>query len=269
VLDFPLETGCSLNEAVTRPLLESGFDTAVLTLRGGRLAPFSYVLPALSPDVSHAAYYSQTFALASAQVEIAQATCGTRDGAPFIHCHAVWVEPDGTRRAGHVLPEQTVVGSTVEARAWVSVEIAIRAEPDLETNFTLFRPVHLASAAAMSGPRMAFARIRPDQDATEALEAVCREHGFRAAIVRSSVGSLIGAEFEDGRMVEDIATEFLVLDGAAAPDEAGEMRGFLDVAVADMQGRLHEGRLLRGRNPVCITFELAIEEVMPTALQER
>jgi predicted DNA-binding protein with PD1-like motif len=246
-------------------LLESGFDAAVLTLRGGRLSPFSYVLPALSPDATHAAYYSQPASLGSVEIELAQATCGIRDGVPFIHCHAVWVEPDGTRRAGHVLPEETIIGSAIEARAWASAEIGIRADPDPETNFTLFRPVRLAcSAAAASSPRIAVARIRPGQDVTEALAAVCRAHAFGGAIVRSSLGSLIGAEFEDGRSVDDIATEFLVRNGAVGPDATGELRGFLDVAVADMQGRLHEGRLVRGRNPVCITFELTVQEATET-----
>jgi len=31
--------------------------------------------------------------------------------------------------------------------------------------------------------------------------------------------------------------------------------------VVDMAGHVHEGRLLRGDNPVCITFELVLEAV--------
>jgi hypothetical protein len=33
----------------------------------------------------------------------------------------------------------------------------------------------------------------------------------------------------------------------------------LDMLVVDMNGRAHEGRLVRGDNPVCITFELVLE----------
>ncbi len=62
-------------------------------------------------------------------------------------------------------------------------------------------------------------------------------------------------------MVEDVATELLVHEGAIAPDSGGELRGSLQVTLVDTQGKLHHGRLVRGRNPVCITFELAIEEV--------
>jgi hypothetical protein len=43
-------------------------------------------------------------------------------------------------------------------------------------------------------------------------------------------------------------------------DESGRLRSQLDIALVDTEGRVHEGRLVPGRNPVCITFELVIEE---------
>ena len=41
----------------------------------------------------------------------------------------------------------------------------------------------------------------------------------------------------------------------------GEVRdgiATLDVMSVDMMGRVHEGRLARGENPVCITFDLVL-----------
>jgi hypothetical protein len=77
---------------------------------------------------------------------------------------------------------------------------------------------------------------------------------MHSAIVRGSLGSLIGARFTDGSRVEDHATEVLVQSGHVHNGEA-----VLDMLVVDMSGHVHEGRLTRGDNPVCITFELVLE----------
>lgn len=77
---------------------------------------------------------------------------------------------------------------------------------------------------------------------------------MHAAIVRGSLGSLIGAHFADGSKVVDHATEVLVLSGHVHSGEAA-----LNMLVVDMAGHVHEGRLIRGDNPVCITFELVLE----------
>jgi len=264
-LAFTLEPGLSLQEAVIRPLRAAGFVSATVELEGGALAPFAYVLPAHSPDTSHAAWYSDTHAPAGgARLERACATLGLRDGQPSLHCHAVWIEADGTRRAGHVLTDRSILAAPIAARAWGLSGVAFRAAPDAETNFTLFHPVPQEPAAPPPGAaRIAALRIRPNEDVTEALEAACRRHGFARAVPRGSIGSLVGARFTDGRVVEDIATELLITGGGLAPDAAGAPRGALAVALADMRGQVHEGWLLRGRNPVCITFELLLEELPP------
>ena len=77
---------------------------------------------------------------------------------------------------------------------------------------------------------------------------------MHSAIVRGSLGSLIGAHFTDGSHVEDRATEVLVRSGHVHNGEA-----LLDMLVVDMAGHVHQGRLARGENPVCITFELVLE----------
>jgi len=253
VLDFTLEPGLSLNEALTRPLIAAGMPSGTLVFADAVLAPFSYVLPGPSPDTAHAAYFSAPHSPGEARVEIANATVGRRDGAPFVHCHAAWIEPDGRRRGGHILPHETIVAVGAPVRAWALADIAIAAEPDLETNFTLFRP--LPAGGGGGGTPMVAARIRPNEEIDAALKVLCRRHGFAGAVVRGSLGSLIGARFADGRSVADHATEVLVRRGGV--NAGGEPT--LEMLVVDMQGSVHEGVLQPSQNPVCITFELVIE----------
>jgi len=54
------------------------------------------------------------------------------------------------------------------------------------------------------------------------------------------------------------ATEVLVRGGEVRDGVAA-----IDMVVVDMRGQVHEGRLERGENPVCITFDLVLEEVAP------
>jgi predicted DNA-binding protein with PD1-like motif len=252
-IDFGLEAGLTLNEALTRPLLAAGLACATLRFAGVRLDPFAYVTPHPSPDAAHVAYFSPTRRPAGgAVVEVANATFGWRDGAPFVHCHGAWTQADGVRKGGHMLPLETIVAQGGAVNAWGTADVTIAAEPDAETNFPLFRPLRRGGVAAGRG--MVVARVRPNQDIMVALEDVCRRHGLSRATVRGSLGSLIGARFTDGRQVDDIATEVMVLQGDVAPDGAR-----LEMLVVDMLGEVHRGWLTRGENPVCITFELMLE----------
>jgi predicted DNA-binding protein with PD1-like motif len=264
-LSFTLLPGLPLLEAVARPLREAGFAHAVATLEGGGFGPFAYVLPAPSPDAGHAAWYSATQAPpGGAILEQANITFGLREGLPWLHCHAIWQEASG-RRAGHVLPEDSIVAAPIAARAWGLSGIGFLAEADPETNFTLFHPVAETPLAPQAGAaRVVALRIRPNEDVVTAVEAACLQHGFAAAVLRGSLGSLVGASFAAGDAVTDYATEILVTEGRVAPDHTGRLRAELAIAVADMAGRVHEGAL-RGMNPVCITFEGLVEEVAAPA----
>ena len=265
VIEYVLQPGLSLNAALTAPLVAAGLRAGAIAFAGAELAPFRYVLPGPARDPAHVAWFSDTHTprgdpAGRTLVERANATFGWRDGAPFVHCHGVWVEPDGSRHGGHMLPEETFLAAAGTARAWATAAVAIRVDPDPETNFPLFHPVPAGEPrAAATGPRLILARLRPNQDLAAAIEAVCRRHGVRAATVRGSLGSLIGARFADGREVADHATEVLVRAGRVAPGADGAPRATLDLAVVDMAGTVHEGVLAAGENPVCITFELMLE----------
>lgn len=260
VLDFTLQPGLTLNAAVAGPLLEAGMAGAQVEISGGALAPFAYVMPAASPDAAHAAWYSTPFAPAGeTRIERGAVTFGRKDGAPFIHCHACWIEPDGRRHAGHILPHETVVSAPIAARAYGAAEVAVTADDDAETGFSLFTP-HTLAAPQGDGPRLAFARVRPNVDIFAALEELCRRHRFAGGRLRGGVGSLVGARFCDAPQVDDYATEVFVRSGIVAPDASGALVAALDITLVGMSGVLAEGRLVRGDNPVLITFELAVEE---------
>jgi predicted DNA-binding protein with PD1-like motif len=260
-IEIVLEAGLSLNEAVARPLLAAGAEGASVEIEGGGFEPFAYVLPGFSVDPRYAAYYSETFAPPGrTRLEAACLTFGQRDGEPFLHCHAVWLEPDGTRRGGHILPHEAVVAEPIRGRAYLSPAIAWRAEPDPETNFTLFQPVAGTGAVLPAGPRLVAARIRPNEDFAEAVEALCERHGLRQAAIRGSLGSLIDPLLEGHARLDSVSTELLIRRGTVRTDASGRPRAEIEVALVDTGGKLHEGRLTPG-NPVCITFELLLEEL--------
>ena len=249
-LRFVLRAGLSLTEALTGPLVEAGFQSATLVVKGGALNPFRYVMPGPADDASHVAYFTAPRAPeGTTHIEQANATFGWADGKPFLHCHAAWVEPDGQRRGGHILPGDSVVCEETWVEAWGFRDIRVATAADAETNFTLFQP------NGQSRPGNAvFARVKPNEDIVRAVETIAAAHALPNAVVRGSLGSLIGARFTDGSGVKDHATEVLVRGGTVRNGTAS-----LDLLVVDMAGQVHEGWLARDSNPVCITFDLMLE----------
>ncbi len=111
--------------------------------------------------------------------------------------------------------------------------------------------------------RLLYGRVRPNEDLVDAIEAICAEHGFAAALVRGSLGSLTEACLETlgGRrvMVSGAAVETLTLMGEVRTID-GVPRARLSGTVSDADGRVFGGTFVAGRNPVCVTFEVALEE---------
>ena len=257
---FTLEAGLPLLEAARRGFAAEGFAGGTLNIAAGALGPFAYVMPALSTTGENAAFYSDIFRPAGVtRLKLGAMTLGSRDGAPFFHCHALWHEADGRAGGGHILPEETVVAEPFAVEAFGIDGATFAAEPDPETNFRLFGPVPTAAAAAKTVSRAFALRLRPNQDFAGALEAFCRERGIFSARLRGGVGSIIGARFADGRIVEPFATEMAVRTGVIAPDAGGALEATLDVALVDYTGGLAEGRLARGDNSVLMTMELVLE----------
>ncbi len=248
-----LPAGLSLLESVHRTVTHHGAESAVMSIAGGGFAPLAYVIPSLPPDPSHAANYSETFTPhGTAALRDGCITFGPRDGAPFLHCHAFWTEADGARRGGHILPAETVIAEPVTAQIWLLHGAAFEQRPDPETNFTLFAPVPHTRAG--EGTPCFALRLRPNQDLCGTLEAFCGHHSITSARLHGGVASIIGADYADGTQIESFATEMYVRNGLIQHGTAE-----LDVALVDYTGRLSEGRLRRGANPVLMTVEIVLE----------
>jgi predicted DNA-binding protein with PD1-like motif len=257
---FTLPAGVPLLEAARCGFAAEGFAGGVLNIKGGALGPFAYVMPALSTTGENAAFYSETFRPSGiTRLRTGAMTLGSRDGAAFFHCHALWTEADGRAGGGHILPEETVVAEPFEVDAFGLDGAVFTAEPDAETNFKLFGPVPSAASRVQTTSRAYALRLRPNQDFAGALEAFCRERGISTAKLRGGVGSIIGARFADGRNVEPFATEMAVRAGAIVLGAEGAPEATLDVALVDYTGGLAMGRLVRGDNPVLMTMELVLE----------
>jgi len=259
---FRMESGVPLLDAARRGFAAEGFAGGVLSIRTGALGPFAYVMPALSKNDAHAAFYSDTFrAQGITRLTTGTMTLGTRDGAPFFHCHALWTESDGRAGGGHILPEETIVAEAFAVDAFGIDGAMFVAEPDAETNFKLFGPTSSAMGGAQTSCRAFALRLRPNQDVAIALEGFCRDCGITRARIHGGVGSTIGARFADGGRVEPFATELTVTSGMLAPDASGATEAQLEVALVDYSGGLAEGRLVRGDNPVLMTMELVLEVI--------
>ena len=158
-LEFVLEAGRSLVDAVTEPLAAAGITTAGLALKDFRVGPTKYVKPAVSPDKDHVAFYSETFVPERAlTIEAANITFGSKDGKPFVHCHAFWREESGDLCGGHLLPFDTFLAAPARAVAVGCAGVTMVSEFDAETNFTLFHPVGAAAPATANGGARASSR---------------------------------------------------------------------------------------------------------------
>lgn len=257
---FTLRAGLPLLEAARRGFAAEGFAGGVLSFGRGALGPFAYVMPALSKTSENAAFYSDTFRPGGVtRTRLGSMTLGTRDGAPFFHCHGLWTEADGHAGGGHMLPDETDVAEPFEVEAFGIDGAMFSAEPDPETNFKLFGPVAAASTGARTTSRAFALRLRPNQDFAFCLEDFCRAQGIARARIHGGVGSTIGARFTHGGVTEPFATELAVTAGTIAADSSGALEAALDVALIDYTGGMAEGRLVRGGNPVLMTMELVLE----------
>lgn len=257
---FTVQAGLPLLEAARRGFATEGFTGGVLNFGSGALAPFTYVMPALSKTGDNAAFYSDTYRPGGVtRTKLGSMTLGTRDGAPFFHCHGLWTEADGKTSGGHMLPDETIIAEPFEVHAFGIDGATFTAELDPETNFKLFGPVAAASSGARTTSRAFALRLRPNQDFAGCLEGFCRERGIARAKLHGGVGSTIGARFTHGGVTEPFATELAVTTGTIAPSSSGVLEATLDVALIDYTGGIAEGRLIRGDNPVLMTMELVLE----------
>ncbi|WP_312796360.1 DUF296 domain-containing protein [Tianweitania sp.] len=253
-LNLRFAAGVPVLEAVAQALASEGIDSAVIEIEGGSFAPLVYVIPAPSPDDSHAAWYSDTrqpdgVALGESLVM----SFGRRQGKPFIHCHGIWVHADGFRGAGHLIPHEAMFAEEVEATVYAVSGAIFDQQQDAETNFTLLTPVP-NGVVQPDEDRGVLLRIKPNTDIHAAVEDAAKSAGITSGTLHG-IGSLVGCDFADGTHMASYASELFIREGRV---EAG--RAALDIAIVDIDAAIFEGEITRGTNPVCVTCELLIVE---------
>jgi predicted DNA-binding protein with PD1-like motif len=115
--------------------------------------------------------------------------------------------------------------------------------------------------------RVAYARIAPNEDLVQGVEKLCLSQGFRNAFVRGALGSLVDACLGrmDGQCIQinGPAVEIVSLAGEVRSNPDGSLRAALTGVVADTEGRVYGGPFIAGSNPICMTFEVTLEEWLP------
>ncbi len=115
--------------------------------------------------------------------------------------------------------------------------------------------------------RVAYARIAPNEDLVLGVEKVCLTEGFRNAFVRGALGSLVDACLgtRDGSCVQirGPAVEIVSLAGEVRSNPDGSLSAALTGVVADPKGNVYGGPFVPGSNPICMTFEVTLEEWLP------
>lgn len=252
-IDVTLQPGLPLEDAVAEALAPEGVESAWLEIENAPVSALDYVIPAPSPDDDHVAWYSDIRSFGgTGLIDHMGFMVGWHQGESFLHGHGLWTPEGGARAMGHILAPRTVLAAPVTARGIGLTGARFERLPDPETNFELFR----VRQTGPGGSDYAALRLLPNQDFATALDRACAELGWPAARV-DGLGSLIGAQFESGEVLDSLASEFLVIDataGAGGPEP--------EIAIVGVDGsRILSGRLTRGQNAVLITAELILSRM--------
>jgi hypothetical protein len=232
-----LKAGSTLLQAMVDAVGEIG---AWFDLDDIRVETLAFVRPAPAPGDGHVAWYSAQTVLTDAIILKGGAHLGRRDGAAFTHIHGLWARNDGTRHAGHLLAETTVLSADHVVNVWVLNGAILETAPDAETGFTLFRPV---ATGPVENPSAVLATIRPNMKLDQALMASSEVAGLQVKVIKG-LGSLVGAYLEGQSAIVDDATEVLLTGDVG--------RGAIAVG---FNGPAISGNLAPSLNRVCVTFE--------------
>lgn len=123
--------------------------------------------------------------------------------------------------------------------------------------------------------KLVMARLKPNQDLTESVEALCRQHGMHTAIVRGAIGSLIDARLQystpNGLREMEVngpGVEILNVFGEIGFADGKSNSNPLQGVVADTDGKIFAGRFKRGANLSFITIEITLQEWIPAKVRE-
>lgn len=116
--------------------------------------------------------------------------------------------------------------------------------------------------------RIVYARVRPNEDLVQGIEKICLLEGIRRCFLRGSLGSLndacVSLSDETVHLLRGPAVEVVGISGEVRPDADGNPVAHVTGVLAEPSGRICGGRFVRGQNPVCVTFEIVLEEWLVT-----
>ena len=253
-LTLELQPGVTLEQAVDAALSLEGFDSVWLELRDAPAKPLRYVIPDHAPDDSHVAWYSETQEFKHGRINRLGMIIGRYNGNTFTHSHGQWIDANGLQAMGHLLATETILSEPVVAKGFGLKGAKFDRRYDPETNFDLFH----ADSLDDSGNENEYAAVRllPNQDFATALDTACQQLGWQSARVYG-LGSLIGAKFEDGQILDSFATEFLVTDAVAGLEPTEP-----EIVIVGFDGKqILSGRLYRGKNAVLVTAEIVMHRL--------
>ncbi|MEP2534319.1 hypothetical protein [Shimia sp.] len=251
-IEVTLEAGMPLEDAVAQALAPLELDSAWVEIVNAEVECLTYVIPAVAPDTTHVAWYSDTHSFDKGRIDHLGMIVGRHGDASFLHGHGTWA-PEGRAAAmGHILAPQTRLGTPVTARGIGLVGARFDRRADEETNFDLFHVDQMTS----TGGSYAALRLLPNQDFATGLDAACAALGWQAARVHG-IGSVNTPRFEDGRVLESLPTEFLITDAIAGKNGPGP-----EIVVVGTDGTdIRTGRLSRNENAVLVTAELVLSRL--------
>jgi hypothetical protein len=253
-ISLTLAAGIPLDRAIANAMKQAGLVGAWIEFADASVDHLSYVLPSDQPTEHTIVWYSDRHDLpAPAVIDRIGFTVGQFGGESFLHGHGLWRAPDAPVRLGHILPEHTILTTDVTAHGYATQDAHFDRRPDAETGFSIFQP---RSVGKSQDADAAVLRILPNTEFAEALAQSCATLGWQRAKVQG-LGSLIGADFEDGRTLDSFATEFLILEAETTP-KVGETPG-ADIAIVGVDGgNVMTGRLSHLGNPVLVTAEVLL-----------
>jgi hypothetical protein len=253
-----LAAGIPLETAMAEALAAIGCDdSAYLELSDAAVTDLVYVMPAESTDDEHVAWYSGMHRFEGPGViNHMGMIVGYREARCFIHGHGTWTPQGGPQAMGHILAPMTVLAEPATATGFVFSGARFEGVADAETNFTLFSPVSHGQGAAPDAD-FALLRMLPNQDFDTALDAAVARLGWDSARAWG-VGSINRPRFADGRVLDSLPTELLILDavglGSGAAPHGADIR-----IVGTGADQIEQGRLMRGSNSILITAELILQ----------
>jgi len=253
-----LKAGIPLETAVAHALADIGCEnSAYLEMTDAPVSDLVYLMPAYAPDEAHVAWYSDMHRFdGPGRIVHMGMIVGYRDARCFIHGHGSWQPQGGPLAMGHILSPMTVLSEPATVTGFALSGARFEGAYDEETNFTLFRPAAMGDGVT-DDAEYAVLRMMPNQDFDTALDAACERLGWQGARAWG-VGSINRPTFEDGREMDSLPTELVLLDAQGRAE--GAARAGSEIRVVGIgTNQIDEGRLRRGDNSILITAELVLQ----------